>query len=194
MLAWAPFEASVLKDILKELKPLGQSDPELEEWISWITADGRIVDLNKVTLDHFFHPDMGGRTSIKVVLDALWKSDDAMRARFASVMGREGDRMKGPYAALPSLEIIWKGAAGQRRNGRDSGVRGDDVWRRAGGSGDEGAVGAVAQAVLRAGYAGDGAHLGVLGAADPGYELELSIVAVPAFIATHGVPEVLGRG
>ncbi len=108
VLAWAPFEASVLKDVLKELTPSGQSDPELEEWIAWITADGRILDLNKVTLDHFFHPDMGGRTSIKVVLDALWRSDDAMRARFAEVMGREGDRIKGPYAALPSLEINGK--------------------------------------------------------------------------------------
>jgi hypothetical protein len=108
VLAWATFEASVLKEILKELGASGQSDPELEAWIGWITEKGRILDLNQVTRDHFFHPAMGGRTSIKVVLDALWRSDAAMRARFTEVTRHPADADQDPYHALPELEINGK--------------------------------------------------------------------------------------
>jgi hypothetical protein len=105
VMAWARFECSTLRDTLSELDRFGESDPGLEQWLEWITEKDRILDLNQVTLDHFFHPGMGGRTSIKVVLDALWKSDAAMRARFRDVMGYDGDPLDGPYAALPSLVI-----------------------------------------------------------------------------------------
>ena len=108
VLAWAHFESATLKDVLSELDLFGESDRDLEEWLDWLTQPGRILDLNKVTLDNFFHPGMGGRTSIKFVLDALWKSDEAMRARFNEVTGRQGDPLLGPYAALPPIEINGK--------------------------------------------------------------------------------------
>jgi hypothetical protein len=104
-LAWAHFEKSTLKGVLAELARFDEDEPELRAWLEWLTADRRILDLNQTTLDHFFHPGMGGRTSIKYVLDALWKSDPAMRARFKEVMKRDGDPSRGPYAALPRLVI-----------------------------------------------------------------------------------------
>jgi hypothetical protein len=48
---------------------------------------------------------MGGRTSIKVVLDALWKSDAAMRDQLREWTGREVPAAQDPYHALPPLEI-----------------------------------------------------------------------------------------
>ncbi|HSA56395.1 MAG TPA: DUF2779 domain-containing protein [Gemmatimonadaceae bacterium] len=108
VLAWAGFERSTLKDVLKELEPFGEDDPELRAWLEWLTEKDRILDLNQVTLNHFFHPAMGGRTSIKFVLDALWRSDSAVRERFREVMGYDGDPARDPYAALPPLEINGK--------------------------------------------------------------------------------------
>jgi hypothetical protein len=108
VLAWAQFERSTLKDVVKELALFDEDEPELRAWLEWLTTPGRILDLNRTTLDHFFHPAMGASTSIKYVLDALWKSDPAMRARFKEVMRRDGDPHLGPYAALPPLEINGK--------------------------------------------------------------------------------------
>jgi hypothetical protein len=105
VLAWAHFEGSTLKEVLRELDRFGAHDPRLADWITWITEKGRILDLNQLALGQFFHPDMRGRTSIKVVLDALWKSDPVMRARFRELTGREGDPLLGPYSALPPVEI-----------------------------------------------------------------------------------------
>lgn len=105
VLAWASFERTALKDVLKELEPFGEDDPELCAWLEWLTQPRRIVDLNQVTLNHFFHPDMGGSTSIKYVLDAIWRSDDQMRARFSQVTQREAHARLGPYASLPPLMI-----------------------------------------------------------------------------------------
>ncbi len=51
----------------------------------------------------FFHAGMGGRTSIKVVLDALWRSDADMRAQFLALTGKLGDPKTEPYAALEPL-------------------------------------------------------------------------------------------
>ena len=37
------------------------------------THSRRICDLHQLTLQHYFHPRMGGRTSIKVMLPAVWE-------------------------------------------------------------------------------------------------------------------------
>jgi hypothetical protein len=60
----------------------------------------RIRDLHALGEEHYFHPAMGGRTSIKVVLPAIWSSNERIRnhACFAAYAG--GDD---PYAALPAL-------------------------------------------------------------------------------------------
>ncbi|MDQ6717457.1 MAG: hypothetical protein M3Z17_03795 [Gemmatimonadota bacterium] len=48
---------------------------------------------------------MGGRTSIKVVLDAIWATDPAMRSQFEELTGAAADVTRGPYAALPPVVI-----------------------------------------------------------------------------------------
>ncbi len=105
VLAWATHEGSTMKEILRELPAFGQANADLDGWINTLTESDRILDLNQVTRENFFHPAMGGRTSIKVVLDALWKTDSAMRARFEEITGHAALPNADPYAALPPLVI-----------------------------------------------------------------------------------------
>lgn len=46
-----------------------------------------------------------GRTSIKIVCDAMWKTDAALRAEFPESVQEQGGEILSPYAALPGLEI-----------------------------------------------------------------------------------------
>jgi hypothetical protein len=104
VLTWSGYEGSRLNEIVRELEHFDASDPELVAWIRNV-VDNRIVDLNAWATNDFYHPGMRGRTSIKVVLDALWKIDSAMRNQFTSWTGREATESKDPYHALPPLEI-----------------------------------------------------------------------------------------
>jgi hypothetical protein len=91
---------------------MGREDAELGAWLARVSAkdvpEPRILDLNALCLEAYFHPGMGGRTSIKVVLDTLWSASAELRRRFAELAGREGDPERGPYAALPPIEINGK--------------------------------------------------------------------------------------
>ncbi len=75
---WATHENSVLKTILVQMETYGYENEKLKDWIVKMTHDrstkreGRLVDMNRMTQDHYFHPDMKGRTSIKKVLPAIW--------------------------------------------------------------------------------------------------------------------------
>ena len=105
VLTWSPFEGSTLKEFAREQGEFEEEDQGLAEWIKQLTESGRILDLNKVALDGYFHPGMGGRTSIKVVLDAIWATDPEMRAQFEELTGAAADVTRGPYAALPPVVI-----------------------------------------------------------------------------------------
>jgi hypothetical protein len=48
---------------------------------------------------------MKGRTSIKVVCDALWKTSPQLRAQYPEYIKQEGGEVLSPYATLPPLEI-----------------------------------------------------------------------------------------
>ena len=56
---------------------------------------------------------MGGRTSIKVVLDAVWQADEQVREQAPQYLKREGDVWLSPYEALPPFVV----------NGREVDVR-----------------------------------------------------------------------
>jgi len=77
-LMWATHENTVLRGILYQMEHYNYQDEVLKEWLLGITRDdkqgrkGRLVDMNKMTLDYYFHPYMKGRTSIKKVLPAIW--------------------------------------------------------------------------------------------------------------------------
>ena len=80
-LMWATHENTVLRGILNQMDDFDEEDNELRQWLADITREGsgkkvvregRLIDMNKLTLDHYFHPAMKGQTSIKKVLPAIW--------------------------------------------------------------------------------------------------------------------------
>jgi hypothetical protein len=104
VLTWSPFEGVTLKQVIADLARFGRDVPDLVAWMNDV-CDRRIVDLNVWATKDYYHPGMGGRTSIKVVLDALWKADDVMRGQFESWTGLTADAASDPYTALPPVEI-----------------------------------------------------------------------------------------
>jgi hypothetical protein len=105
ILTWSRFESSTLKGVDAELVGFDAADADLTKWIAAATSAPRMVDLCDWCAKHYYHPSMRGRTSIKVVMDALWKSDGAMRAQFHEWTGLDADAADDPYAALPPVEI-----------------------------------------------------------------------------------------
>jgi hypothetical protein len=99
IVVWSPFENTTLKQIVADLAEFGRHDPELVAWMQRI--EDRIVDLHLWTKESYYHPLMGGRTSIKVVMDAMWKTDPAMRAQFVEWADLPADEAVDPYQALP---------------------------------------------------------------------------------------------
>ena len=104
VLTWSHFEGTTLKQIMPEFERFGHDVPDLVEWMKDV-VETRIVDMHDWALHDYFHPGMRGRTSIKVVLDALWKSDGAMRGQFEAWTGLPADASRDPYASLPPVEI-----------------------------------------------------------------------------------------
>jgi hypothetical protein len=104
VLTWSHFEGTTLKQIIADLDRFGHVVPELVEWMTDV-FERRIVDMHEWARRDYYHPGMRGRTSIKVVLDALWKSDAVMRGQFETWTGMVADETRDPYASLPPVEI-----------------------------------------------------------------------------------------
>jgi hypothetical protein len=100
---WAPHENSILKQIRAQMDGRYEN-PALQGWLDWIT-DGRLVDMNQLTLAHYFHPIMKGKTSIKNVLDAVWHANAALRERFPEYVKVENGKLLSPHKSLPPFEI-----------------------------------------------------------------------------------------
>ena len=75
-LMWATHENTVLRTIYKQMEHFEYENQILKDWLFTITKDkdreGRLIDMNAVTLKNYFHPYMKGKTSIKKTLPAIW--------------------------------------------------------------------------------------------------------------------------
>ena len=109
---WSAHENTTLKEIYNLLTVVDPSQTELIKWLDHMTKksddeDYTMVDLNTLTIKHFFHPMMKGRTSIKYVLPAVWSSfpklDEVHWLR--DFFKLENGERKNPYELLPPLEI-----------------------------------------------------------------------------------------
>ena len=104
VLTWSPFERCTLEQIVDDLAKFGRDVPDLVRWMTDV-GGRRIVDLHQWACRDYYHPGMRGSTSIKVVLDALWRSDPIMRRQFTELSGLTGEPADDPYRALPPIEI-----------------------------------------------------------------------------------------
>ena len=67
---WATHENTILSTVLRQMAARGYKNATLEKWIRGIVKldalhPGRLVDMNRLTEQYYFHPLMKGRTSIR---------------------------------------------------------------------------------------------------------------------------------
>jgi len=131
---WSPYEQSTLNRVLTQMAEWVKRDAaeavrvsglgsreELDALADWINqllgpedekgkrhGAPRIRDLHKLALEHYFHPEMLGRTSIKVVLPAVWRHNAKLRAHpwFKHYLQLDANgQPRDPYKTLPSLPL-----------------------------------------------------------------------------------------
>lgn len=131
---WSPYEQTTLRMILEQIDAWITTAPEeallasgfqsleeLRELADWIDrllgppdAKGkrahspRIRDLHKLVVQHYFHPLMLGRTSIKVVLPAVWNQSQTLRRHpwFEEYhQTDESGALLDPYKTLEALPL-----------------------------------------------------------------------------------------
>lgn len=112
ILTWASYENTTLREINEQITKYSHDNPTLSKWLTGLikskeNPNTRIVDMNDLTLKHYFHPLMKGKTSLKWVLPAVWQSDpklheyDFSKKYFKTTQGQILD----PYETLPKIEI-----------------------------------------------------------------------------------------
>lgn len=104
VLTWSHFEKTTLKQIVADLAHFGRDVPDLVDWMTDV-FERRIVDLYEWACRDYYHPGMRGSASIKVVLEALWRSDPVLRRQFTEWSGLTDAPADDPYRALPPIEI-----------------------------------------------------------------------------------------
>lgn len=104
VITWSHYEATVLNEIVQDLAAFGRDAGDLASWMQDVVQN-RIVDLHEWAKSDYWTPGMRGRTSIKVVLDAIWKSDPEMRRQFTTWSGLPAAPDRDPYSSLPPVEI-----------------------------------------------------------------------------------------
>jgi hypothetical protein len=105
ILTWSSFEDSTLHGIEAELAEFDKADDDLTNWITTTVSPRGMVDLCDSCAKYFYHPAMRGRTSIKVVTDALWKSDETMRSQSSNGLASMPMRNGIHILSLPAVEI-----------------------------------------------------------------------------------------
>ncbi|MFP6856705.1 MAG: DUF2779 domain-containing protein [Roseibacillus sp.] len=104
------FEQTALRDIRSQMDSRGYEDTDLANWLEALgdSKNPRVVDMEKLVRTHHFHPRMGGRTSIKAVLPAVWENDESLweHPLFSRFFRRGSDgRVVDPYKTLKPLPI-----------------------------------------------------------------------------------------
>ncbi len=111
VLTWSPYEATTLRAILRQNGRCGEIGAELVEWVDALLHDadhgGRIVDLERPCKRFYLHPEAGGRTSIKPLLDAIWRTEPGVPAWYRAWARRPVDVADGtgPYESLLAVTV-----------------------------------------------------------------------------------------
>lgn len=79
---WHHHERNVLKDIIRQINERDYDNPELLGWLTEITNNERMIDMNVLAKEYYFHPEMKGQTSIKKVLPAVWNNSEYVKNEY----------------------------------------------------------------------------------------------------------------
>jgi hypothetical protein len=121
-LMWATHENTTLRNIYHQMEEYGYQNPKLEQWLKQIVRfdkndNGAFIDMNDLTLKHYFHPLMKGRTSIKVTLPAVLAANGSQRTlrwlkefdEGVDLLHYDADgNIEDPYHHLPKIDLIEK--------------------------------------------------------------------------------------
>lgn len=107
VIVYTDYENRILKESMEFLSRFGDESRTERSWIFDLLHSGRIVDQHEWVHRHYFHPLMGGKTSIKKVLPAVWKKNRALHNHpaFREYYREANGRILNPYEALPSAEL-----------------------------------------------------------------------------------------
>ena len=112
---WATHENNILKAIYEQIEIFEYDDEELRLWLNDIVKfdpkdEGRLINMDTLTKDHYFHPEMKGRTSLKAVLPAVWKNNSYLHEIpwLKEYYGKEGHTILDPYKVLSQIDIAGK--------------------------------------------------------------------------------------
>lgn len=130
IMTWSPYENTQLKAIKETLIEMEGFDAELKNWLIEIIEDknrddNRILDMNKLAGKFYFHPLMGGKTSIKVVLPSVLQATQSEKIRSwlkeENLLGIEENGITDPYKLLEKRIIDnTKNQAVTVKNGGDA--------------------------------------------------------------------------
>ena len=121
MLVWSDHERSALREIAADIRTFGKGPPDLEDWLEPLTRPhdegGRTVDLYDICRRHYYHPAMGGKTSIKAVLKAVWQENRSLHDHpwFQGYLLEKDGTVLSPYETLPAVDL----GGGESRTVRD---------------------------------------------------------------------------
>ncbi len=117
LMSWTKYENTQLKYIYYSIKERGYTNKKLLNWLNEVAAinkgdDSRIVDMNNLALKYYFHPFMGGRTSIKVTLPAVLKATKSEKIKDylkeEELLKIENGEIVDPYTCLAEFDIFNK--------------------------------------------------------------------------------------
>lgn len=140
---WANYEVTVTREITLELKSRNPTDKAVQDLVAWSErtfgvkedksnpdapkASARIVDLLKVAQEHYYHPEMNGRFSIKTVLPVIWKDPEAKKLFPKYERMEDGTPAADPYDTLllntkrrPELAHLPADRFSELRNGTEA--------------------------------------------------------------------------
>jgi hypothetical protein len=119
---WATHENSVLRDIYFQMQTYNYQNEQLKSWLQKIvkfdsrsefrpsgaSSEIKLVDMNDLTLKHYFHPLMKSRTSLKCVLPAIWQTNPYLHQipfLQSYLETNTQGKILSPYQTLAKLEI-----------------------------------------------------------------------------------------
>ncbi|MCS6958779.1 MAG: DUF2779 domain-containing protein [Pseudanabaenaceae cyanobacterium SKYGB_i_bin29] len=102
VLTWGMHEYTVLKEIANQMERTNHPDRCTRDWLIHLPP---LVDLHALTLKYYFHPRMGGRTSLKRVFPAIWQTNPYLHS-LSWLQEYVKDTIANPYAQLDRYQLL----------------------------------------------------------------------------------------
>ncbi len=116
ILIWGTHEKSVLEDIYEQILYYQYQNQDLLIWLQTLLDNSnriqsRFIDMNSLTLKHYFHPLMKGKTSLKVVMPAIWTTNNYLHqipqlSQYFKL--NQNNEILSPYQTLSEIQIDQK--------------------------------------------------------------------------------------